>query len=242
MGRIGLGLVTTEGRVELVRNVYVAVTGGLPAVLVGVGGSLLGYKRKLSRFVVLVKKAWSPRFKLPPGQPLAHVVFAGHPAEPQSYIPMSDFHRYTFEHKFSEILSILMHLGANKIQVKHIRGWGQDFSEKLSINVPQVELTQKAGVSQHERSAILYEAQLSGSMGMSLPDNLLWFPYESTWKQVVEGRTKFGLKTFFLNLQYQEDYGINVGLKASIEKKGLEIGGQFEQYQSTVWEISGTFL
>jgi hypothetical protein len=172
--------------------------------------------------ILLIRKSWSPRFILPPGHPRARVVFAGHPAEPQNYIPIADFHRYTFEHKFSEILSILMHLGAKKIEVKHVRGWGQDFSEKLSVGIPTVELGQQAGVSQRDRSAILYDAELSGSKTMSMPDNLVWLPHESTWKQVVEGRTKFGLKTFSLNLQYQEDYGINVRLKACVEKVGLE--------------------
>ena len=135
-----------------------------------------------------------------------------------------------------------MHLGANKIVVEHVRGWGQDFSEKLSVGIPKVELAQQAGVSQLDRSAILYEAELSGSETVSMPNDLVWFPHESTWKQVVEGRTKFGLKKFSLNLQYQEDYGINVGLEARVEKAGLDLGGQFERHQSTTWWIHGTFL
>ena len=205
-------------------------------------------KKPLGR-ILLIRKTWSPQFTLPPGHPRGRVVFAGHPAEPQNYIPIADFHRYTFEHKFSEILSILMHLGAKKIEVSHVRGWGQDFSEKLSINIPKlsismpkIELTQQAGVSQRKQSTILYEAELSGGKTVSMPNNLVWFPHESTWKQVVEGRTKFGLKTFSLYLQYQEDYGINVGLGTSVVKTGLDLGGKFEQYESTTWEIRGTFL
>jgi len=134
-----------------------------------------------------------------------------------------------------------MHLGATKIEVKHVRGWGQDFSEKLSIGIPRVEVSQQVGVSQRERSSILYEAKLSGGDTVALPANLVWLPHESTWKQVVEGRTKFGLQTFSLNLQYQEDYGINIGLKAGVEKAGLDLGGQFEKHQSTTWEIRGSF-
>jgi hypothetical protein len=188
-----------------------------------------------------IRKSWSSRFTLPPGHPRDRVVFAGHPADPHNYMPVADFHRLTFEHKFSEILSILMHLGASKIQVRHICGWDQDFSAKLSIDVPGVELAQGAGVSQHKRGAILFEAELSGSDTVSMPVNLVWFPHESTWKQVVAGRTHHGLTSFLLNIEYQDDYGINVSLKTLLEKKGLEIGGQFKQHRSTTWEICGTF-
>ena len=76
-------------------------------------------------------------------------------------------------------------------------------------------------------STLLYEAELEGGASVPLPANLVWLPHESTWKQVVEGRTRFGLKTFSLNLQYAEDYGVNLGLKAEIEGARLDLGGDF---------------
>jgi hypothetical protein len=189
----------------------------------------------------LLRKSWASRFILPPGHPRPRVVFAGHPAEPQNYIPIADFHRYSFEHKFSEILSILMHLGAQKIEVRHVRGWGQDFSERLSIGIPRATVSQGVDSTRREHSALLYEAELDGGPSVALPANLVWLPHESTWRQIVEGRTKFGLKTFSLNLQYTEDYGVNLGLKAEIQAVQLDLGGEFEKHQSTTWEIKGTF-
>jgi hypothetical protein len=195
---------------------------------------------KISK-IHLLPKSWAKLLILPPGHPRPGVVFAGHPAEPKNYVPIADFHRYAFEHKFSEILSILMHLGAQKIEVRHLRGWGQDFSERLSVGIPRVAVGLNAGSSRNEQSTLLYEAELDGGQCVSLPTNLVWLPHESTWKQIVEGRTKFGLKTFSLNLQYQEDYGVNLGLKAEIEAAHLEVGGEFERHMSTTWEIRGTF-
>jgi hypothetical protein len=191
--------------------------------------------------ILFIRKSWACDFTLPPGHPRTHVVFVGHPAEPRNYMPLADFHRYTFDHKFSEILSILMHLGATTIQVKHIRGWGHDFTQKLSAGIPQFEAGQSVTASRRERSVILYEAELNGSDTVSLPDNLVWFPHESTWKQVVDGRVKFGLTKFSLTLQYQEDYGINLKLKGRVGKLGLDLGGQFLQHESTTWEIHGRF-
>jgi hypothetical protein len=222
----------------------VNVVVGIPLLLAGAGHFLLKAKREgKGKFpsLHLLRKSWASQFTLPPGQPRHQVVFAGHPTEPANYIPIADFHRYIFEHKFAEILSILMHLGARRIEVRHLRGWGQDFSERLAIGIPRAAISQGAQSSSREQSTLLYEAELVGGPSVALPANVVWLPHESTWKQIVEGRTKFGLKTFSLNLQYQEDYGVNLGLKAEIEAARLELGGDFEKHQSTTWEIRGEF-
>jgi hypothetical protein len=157
---------------------------GSPFLAAGIAGAFYPKEaKKLLGRILLIRKTWSSQFTLPPGHPRGRVVFAGHPTEPHNYIPIADFHRYTFEHKFSEILSILMHLGAKKIEVRHVRGWDQGFSEKLSIKIPKlsismpkIELTQEAGVSQRKQSAILYEAELRGRETVSMPKNLVWPP------------------------------------------------------------------
>jgi len=204
--------------------------------------SLVFTKEKTNQSgILLIRKSWAPRFSLPPGHPRVGVVFVGHPAAPSNYIPIADFHRYTFEHKFSEILSILMHLGADNIEVAHVRGWGQDFSSKLSIGIPSVSVGQDVVASNSRGTSLLYKAELPGHSEPSIPQDLVWYHHESTWKQVAEGRMKFGLRNFSLNLQYQEDYGINAALKGKVKKIGLDVGGEFEQHQSTTWEIRGSF-
>jgi hypothetical protein len=191
--------------------------------------------------ILLIRKSWAPRFNLPPGHPRVGVVFAGHPADPSKYIPIADFHRYIFEHRFSEVLSLLMHLGADNIEVEHVRGWGKDFSAKLSVGIPSVSGSQEAAASKSHGASLLYKAELPGHSDPTIPEDLVWYHHESTWKQVVEGRMKFGLRNFSLNLQYQEDYGINTALKGKVKRIGLELGGDFEHHQSTTWEIRGSF-
>src|SRR5262249_36015264 len=53
--------------------------------------------------------------KFPPGQPRELVVYIGHPAMENVYYPAAQFHRMTFEHKFSEAIKLLMALGATEI-------------------------------------------------------------------------------------------------------------------------------
>ena len=172
-------------------------------------------------------------------------MYAGHPAIPEVYVPLADFHRLTFEHKFSEVISLLMHLGARTIKVEHVTGWGTDFSSHLNIGlpsvVPSIDIGTEAKANQKNQLSLLYEAELENSQTPSLPANLVWYPYESTWQQVASGRLKFGLKNFNLSLSYNDDYGINAGIKLKIDKAGLDAGGEFERHTATTWRIHGHF-
>lgn len=206
----------------------------------GAGGDQ-GIELRGRRRILPVRKSWADLFKLPPGHPRDKVVFAAHPAERRSYLPLSDFHRQVFEHKFAELLSLLMHLGATKIQVRQVEGWGHSFTERLSIGISPIAVKQKGGVSDKASRELLYEAELNGTSEPVIPPNLVWYPHERTWQQVAQGRLEFGLKNFGLNLQYQEDYGIDFDLKAKVQQCGLELGGGFEKCQSTTWEMSGSF-
>jgi len=36
-------------------------------------------------------------------------------------------------------------------------------------------------------------------------------------------------------------YGVNAGLKGKVQKFGLDLGGEFQNHESTTWTINGTF-
>ena len=193
--------------------------------------------------VRMVPKKWIPYLNLPPGHPRDTVLYIAHPAVEDIYVPAADFHRFTFEHKFAESLSLLMHLGAKQIQVEHIRGWGHDFSSGLAAFIPQVssEANASIGSEKGHTRRLLYEAELEGTDTPMLPEELVWFNHEPTWQKVAEGRMKFGLKKFSLQLQYQDDFGVNMGLKMKAENSGLDLGGNFQNHESTTWSINGLF-
>ncbi len=194
--------------------------------------------------VLLVSEGWAgPIINVPPAHPRPRVLYAGHPATPHIYLPFFDFHRFLFEHKFAELVSILMHLGATKIRVKQESGWGKNFSAKLAVGLPQahVDLGANAERSDSTASQLLYEAELTGTSTPTLPENLVWYPYEATWKPAVEGRLKFGLKSFSLSLDYRDDYGVTLDLKIKVEKSGLDAGGSFQQHVATKWLLEGEF-
>lgn len=179
----------------------------------------------------------------PPGHPREGLLYIGHPAIPSVYYTTAEFHRVTFEHKFSEAVKLLMYLGAIKVRVEHISGWDKDFSAKLSVPLGNTSSNVQAevGSTASSGSKLLYEATFAGSSEPKIPEGLVWFPYEPTWQSIAEGRSKFGLQNFSLSVCYEDDFGVNAGLKATIIKSGLELGGKFEDHQSTVWKIEGEF-
>ena len=194
--------------------------------------------------IVHVGKSQAAELKFSLGHPRNSVVYVGHPAFPDVYYTIADFHRLTFEHKFSEAVNLLMHLGATHLRVSHVRGWSEEFSSRLSVALGQASTHTTAGEieqGRHSRSQILYEATLSGTATPTLPSSLVWYHHEPTWQSIAKGRLEFGLQEFALNVTYEDDYGVNAGIKASVHKAGFDLGGKFEDHEATTWRISGQF-
>lgn len=184
----------------------------------------------------------SAKLDFPPGHPRLDTVYACHPANPVTYYPLADFHRVAFEGKFAEAMTLLMALGANTIRVEHVTGWSTDFAATAAASFSgKASIATDAAKSSGGGNGLLFEASLTGRHAPMLPDNLVWYHHEPTWKSIANGRMKYGLDSFRLSVSYRDDYGINSKLVASIEGVGLGIGGRFEEHRTTVWQIDGTF-
>lgn len=193
--------------------------------------------------ILAVKKSEATKISFPPGHPRDGVLYIGHPAMPNVYYTTAEFHRVTFEHKFAEAIDLLMNLGATKIRVEHITGWSKEFSSKVNTSLDESKnsIDGEIDSSKNSSSALLYEATFDGAMEPRIPDGLVWYPHEATWQIIAKGRKKFGLRNFSLSLTYEDDFGVNAGLKAAILKSGLNLGGKFEDHRSTVWRLTGEF-
>ena len=185
----------------------------------------------------------SKMLHLPPGHPLAGVVYAAHPVEPVSYVPVADFHRLTFQHKVSEAVSLLAHLGAAEIEVEHVLGHGREWAATLSV--PGAEGAVDAGASAKgtRESRALFHARYPGH---GRPERVeerewYWLPHEPAWETLVEGRTRFGQEELALTVDYREDFGVNVSLAEKLTGAGLKLGGSFEAHEATSWSMRATF-
>jgi hypothetical protein len=192
--------------------------------------------------VIPISSSESSQFLFPPGHPRRKNLYVGHPATPNVYFPFTDFHRLMFESKFSEAVTLLMALGAETLNIEQLEGWGYEMSSELAVPIANVPST-KAGIgaSSNKNNSLLFSASLSTDHKPMIPDNLVWYHYEPTWKMVADGRLKYGLNEFSLNVSYKDDFGIGGKLKTEIEKTGFEVGANFTNHTATVWNISGNF-
>jgi len=193
--------------------------------------------------VTPVGKKNCSNIKFPIGHPRDGVLYIGHPAVPNVYFTMAEFHRVVFQHKFCEAAELLMSLGATKIRVEHISGWSSDFSSRISVPLGSVESSGNVEVDRNakSRSHLLYEATLTGNASPKVPEYTVWFSHEPTWQSIAKGRLNYGLRGFSLSVSYEDDFGINAGLRASVQKAGLDLGGKFEDHKATIWHLNGTF-
>lgn len=228
----------------------IAVPVAVGAVAAGavVGAVIEGLKaqyrlRERGINVASVGRSEASHLRLPPGHPRDGVLYIGHPGIPSIYYTTAQFHRLTFEHKFAEAIRLLMALGATELEVEHISGWSREFSAKLSVPLTAVpvEVGASAGAKQGSDAHLLFRAELKGTQSPGLPSDLVWYPHEPMWQQLTEGRLQFGLKNFSLSVRYEDDFGVNAGLKVAATNAGLELGGNFEDHQSTVWQIVAKF-
>lgn len=191
--------------------------------------------------VLQISRSEAANLQFPPGHPREQALYAAHPALPTVYYTTATFHRMAFEHKFSEAVYLLMSLGATKITVEHIKGWSREFSAKLSATLPTADAELAASRTSSGGSSLLFEATLNNEQSPAIPKNLVWYPHEPTWQAIAVGRIEFGLSQFSLTVNYEDELGINAGLKVRAQKAGLDLGGNFEDHTATAWKIHGTF-
>lgn len=193
--------------------------------------------------VLQIAQSETKGLQFPPGHPRQQALYVAHPALPSVYYTTASFHRMAFEHKFAEAIYLLMSLGAKEISVEHIRGWSQEFSVRLSSSLPTANGDAKfnASKSKTNSSTLLFEATLNNKQTPSIPGDLVWYTHEPTWQAVAKGRIEFGLSQFSLTVNYEDDFGVNAGLKLRVQKAGLDIGGAFEDHLATTWKIHGKF-
>jgi hypothetical protein len=192
--------------------------------------------------MLVISRQQAEELDLPVGHPLDKLVYIGDPADPAVYYPAADFHRKTFENKFSEAISLLMGLGATELEVRATMGWGSKFAAELDVPLPRGVSAEMPNAKKAQRSdsSLLFYAHLTPNEPR-IPEGLVWFPRESAWQQVAAGRMEHGLDEFKLDVRYSDDYGINAGFAASIKKVGLGVGGEFTKAEVTQWRIEGRF-
>jgi hypothetical protein len=179
---------------------------------------------------------------MPVGHPLPNVVYIGSPAVAERYYPIADFHVRVFEERFGEAMRLLMALGAERLTVRSQHGWKRDIKANLDAPIQQLKNHAELRVGSRRDRSLVFEAQLQPTTMPEVPTGLVWFNHEPTWQAVAEGRVKYGLREFQLQVTSREDFGISADVASKIrQRKILNLGGGFTQQVDTSWLLEGTF-
>ncbi|MFN2460260.1 MAG: hypothetical protein ABR591_06200 [Candidatus Velthaea sp.] len=182
--------------------------------------------------------------QFPAGHPLYNVVYGGHPLKPAVYFPLAAFHRALFEEKFNELLALLAALGASHVTIQYVHGYREAFEGDAGVNIP-VQIPVKLDVSGGRETTQQSGAQLSATFTPAgpphVPARMTWLSTEPTWQSVVDARLDAGLQEIDLELNYNDDFGINAHIAAGLESFGFKLGGDFQKHERTLWKFHGTF-
>ncbi len=187
-------------------------------------------------------EADSEGVRFQPGPPLDRVVYIGHPNVPAIYYPAAEFHRRVFDHKFCELVDLLLTLGASNIVGERQEGFGREEAAQLDVS-----LTPKERLGGRLKRTLGRESQANVTMNAPgnstpyLPEDLVWFQSERMWQTLARARMQHGVTNFSLVLRYENDYGITGSLKGKIEGVKLDVGGNFQEQQDTIWKFSADF-
>jgi hypothetical protein len=194
--------------------------------------------------VLPVSRSEAASLTFPPGHPKTRrVLYIGHPTIPSVYYPAASFHRLTFEHKLSEAVRLLMALGASQIEVEREYGWSKEFAARLNVplGTPGASAGLGAGTQRDSAAQILFSARLRNTATPAVPEGLVWYPHEETWKTVAGARLQHGLQEFSLTVNYEDDFGVDASLEANLAGTRIGLGGKFVTHEATSWRMVGTF-
>lgn len=195
----------------------------------------------MSQKVIQLSKRDTPFLKFPLGHPKPKTIYVCNPHIKNTYYPVKEFHKRTFEHKFQETITLLMALGATSIKVEYDSGYLKEVDTGLNLNIKTVEAEAKVDHKKKIDNNIIYEARFKPREEANLPEDLVWYYHEPTWQSIAEGRLKHGLLNFNLAINYEEDFNVNNEINIDLIKFGLNINLEIDSFKSTKWLISGAF-
>lgn len=134
-------------------------------------------------------KAEASNLRFPPGHAQEGVLYAQHPAQHEKYYPCASFHRFVFEHKFAELISILTALGATRIRVEHVTGWKRDIAASIQAPIEGADTSLGASSNNGQASSLLFEGEYEGHCNPELPHDIVWYQHEPTWQAIRHEQT-----------------------------------------------------
>lgn len=204
-----------------------------------VAGSLLGIIKHPTIYYAYRHQVYGVLF---PGDgiPLYTNTYVCNPIDPRRYYPVDDFHKEMVNHKVMEAIYLLRSLGATEIEIVTSEETKKEFDFNLFFK--------KFTSTNHMNKNSTFKSQLSFSYEPSdippfIPEDVYWLDHEPQWEMIANQRLYHGLKSFNLEVEISNDFGVNSELVANLQsgKNAANANGGFNEFKKSSLILVGKF-
>jgi hypothetical protein len=178
--------------------------------------------------------------RFPPGHPLIDHSYAGHPLCEEFYFPFNSFHKWLFEEKVNELMTILASLCATRVRVLFYQGYQSGGGINFQAQIPMASGGIESKYNKDRESRAEFEEHFRPTGEPSIPKGLIWYGSEPSWQSLAKRRLDFNTSKFRVELRYADSFGVDASLKVGLENYGVQIGN-YEDFETTIWVFEGEF-
>lgn len=169
-------------------------------------------------------------------------VYAAHPHERGTYLPLARFHRYLIDEKRAELVNLASSLGARSLSLLDAQGVRKSGGVSAGIaGAKGFEGNADANASSASEFTLSFLAEEQPLTSPTLPVKLVWFNHEPLWRAMADARISRGITKYTVSFSHDSDFGIDANLCAKVAGMGLELGGKFQQSESIKQTYEVTF-
>ena len=182
--------------------------------------------------VIWVEEA-QKHFKFPPNHPQHNTLYGMCDILPDIYVPLSAFHNYFRQMKYSSFMELCASLGAKEISLEYADIENTSYKIDAASTIPTKlgELGLDASVNGSTNK------NMNGQFTINFPEKnkaikeyyTEWMETEPTWKSMKKMRIENHVESFKVEFNYTYDFGINASLAAKCAGLGFDIGGEFKE-------------
>jgi hypothetical protein len=187
-------------------------------------------------------------FKFPAQHPANGVVYACPDYQSEFYLPIANFHEYTFQLKLGAFVEMCASLGAKKCTIIYAEENGKEINLNLKstgvyTSAGEVDIEAKNKTSETHSVSFNSEYDFPKPAGIK-EYNSKWISSEPSWSTLQRLRLNNGIFKYKAELNYCDEMGIDRSFATKLGKKGINIGGTFNEikkkkfvYEVEFWEM-----
>lgn len=188
------------------------------------------------------RQAKAAGYRFQPGHPVVGKAYRKHPLtdypNPDNgslYIPSDSYDAILLEERESELIKLLVHLGATKISItkKASDKTRSTVTAEASVQVGPMGGGDVSYTGKTERDTYTLDTREFSLTGRPWKadskverENFFWLSYEPSWKAVVFAREVGGCLTASLEIKENTSFSTDKNLELSVKAKLVEVGAQ----------------